>query len=111
MADFEQVFATRVFSDSVMRKRLSADTYKKLHRVIDEGSELDITVANEVAKAMKEWAMENGATHYTHWFQPMTGVAAEKHDSFISVQKDGSVLAEFSGKKLIWQATSKFTCC
>ena len=101
MADFEQVFATRVFSDSVMRKRLSADTYKKLHRVIDDGSELDITVANEVAKAMKEWAMENGATHYTHWFQPMTGVAAEKHDSFISVQKDGTVLAEFSGKKLI----------
>ena len=101
MASFEQVFATRVFSDSVMKKRLTSETYKKLHKVIAEGGELDITVANEVAKAMKEWASENGATHYTHWFQPMTGVAAEKHDSFLSVQKDGSVLSEFSGKKLI----------
>ncbi len=101
MANFEQIFASNVFSDSVMKKRLSPATYEKLHKVIAEGGELDIAVANEIAKAMKEWAMENGATHYTHWFQPMTGVAAEKHDSFLSVQSDGTVLSEFSGKKLI----------
>ncbi len=101
MADFEHIFSTRVFNDAVMKKRLSPATYEKLRRVIDEGDELDITAANEVAKAMKEWAMENGATHYTHWFQPMTGITAEKHDSFLSVQSDGSVLSDFSGKKLI----------
>ena len=101
MANFEEIFASNVFSDRVMKKRLSPATYEKLHKVIAEGGELDIAVANEIAKAMKEWAMENGATHYTHWFQPMTGVAAEKHDSFLSVQGDGTVLSEFSGKKLI----------
>ncbi len=101
MANFEQIFATNVFSDSVMKKRLSPSTYEKLQTVIAEGGDLDIAIANEIAKAMKDWAMENGATHYTHWFQPMTGIAAEKHDSFLSVQSDGSVLSEFSGKKLI----------
>ncbi|MBQ7364509.1 MAG: glutamine synthetase III [Clostridia bacterium] len=101
MANFEQIFATNVFSDAEMQKRLSPATYEKLHKVIAEGGELDIAIANEIAAAMKDWAMENGATHYTHWFQPMTGVAAEKHDSFLSVQADGTVLSAFSGKKLI----------
>ena len=101
MAGFETIFATNVFSDAVMKERLSEATYEKLRCVIAEGGELDITLANEIAAAMKDWAMEHGATHYTHWFQPMTGVAAEKHDSFLSVQPDGTVLAEFSGKKLI----------
>ena len=101
MSDFDKKFATKVFSDRVMRERLTPGTYEELHKVISDGGELDISIANDVAEAMKEWAMENGATHYTHWFQPMTGITAEKHDAFIKIQKDGSVIAEFSGKKLI----------
>ncbi len=101
MASFDNIFATRIFSDKIMKERLSSDTYRELHKVIAEGGELDISIANDVAKAMKDWAIENGATHYTHWFQPMTGVTAEKHDAFITIANDGSIITEFSGKKLI----------
>jgi glutamine synthetase len=90
-----------VFDDRVMRSTLSADVYASLHRTIDEGRELDINVANAVAAAMKDWAVAHGATHFTHWFQPLTGITAEKHDSFISPSPDGSVIMEFSGKELI----------
>jgi glutamine synthetase len=90
-----------VFDDRVMRSNLSADVYASLRKTIDEGTELDIGVANAVAEAMKNWAVANGATHFTHWFQPLTGITAEKHDSFISPSPDGSVIMEFSGKELI----------
>ncbi len=96
-----ELFASNVFNDSVMRDRLPKDVYKSLKKTIDEGAPLDISVANVVANAMKDWAVEKGATHYTHWFQPMTGVTAEKHDSFISPTKDGKVMMEFSGKELV----------
>ena len=101
MKQVTDYFGCRVFSDKVMKSKLSSDVYKKLKRTINEGSELDISVANSVAQAMKEWAIENGATHYTHWFQPMTGSTAEKHDSFISPEEDGSIIMEFKGKELI----------
>ncbi|MBQ8577505.1 MAG: glutamine synthetase III [Clostridia bacterium] len=94
-------FGSLVFDDRVMKANLSAKVYNSLKKTIDEGAELDITVANAVADAMKEWAVANGATHYTHWFQPLTGVTAEKHDSFISPSPDGGVIMEFSGKELI----------
>ena len=101
MKQVTDYFGCRVFSDKVMKSKLSSDVYKKLKRTINEGSELDISVANSVAQAMKEWAIENGATHYTHWFQPMTGSTAEKHDSFISPEEDGSIIMEFKGNELI----------
>jgi len=101
MGKIKEIFGCKVFSDAVMREKLPKDTYKALKQTISEGSELDINMANVVAHAMKEWALENGCTHYTHWFQPLTGVTAEKHDSFISIQPDGSVLEQFSGKMLI----------
>ncbi|MBP3918021.1 MAG: glutamine synthetase III [Clostridia bacterium] len=94
-------FGCLVFDDRVMKANLSAKVYHSLKKTIDEGAELDITVANAVADAMKEWAVAHGATHYTHWFQPLTGVTAEKHDSFISPSPDGGVIMEFSGKELI----------
>lgn len=100
-AAVSEIFASRVFNDGVMRERLPRETYKSLRKTIDQGKNLDITVANAVANAMKDWAVENGATHYTHWFQPMTGITAEKHDSFISPTADGRVIMEFSGKELI----------
>jgi glutamine synthetase len=90
-----------VFDDRVMRSALSAQVYASLRRTIDEGTELDIGVANAVAQAMKDWAVSKGATHFTHWFQPLTGVTAEKHDSFIAPSPDGGVIMEFSGKELI----------
>ena len=90
-----------VFNDAVMQERLPKEAYRSLHKTIESGNELDITVANAVATAMKEWAVEKGATHFTHWFQPMTGRTAEKHDSFISPQPDGRAIMEFSGKELI----------
>ncbi len=96
-----EFFGSEVFGDSVMRDRLPADVYASLHKTIEDGTDLDITVANAVAGAMKEWAIEKGATHYTHWFQPMTGITAEKHDSFIAQKKDGSIIMDFSGKELI----------
>ena len=95
------IFASMVFNDDVMRERLPKDVYKSLRKTIDNGKDLDITVANAVANAMKDWAIEKGATHYTHWFQPMTGITAEKHDSFISPTADGRTIMEFSGKELI----------
>ena len=94
-------FGCMVFDDKVMKERLSEDTYKTLKRTIQDGRSLNLSVANAVANAMKEWAVEQGATHYTHWFQPMTGITAEKHDSFISPSDDGRVIMDFSGKELI----------
>lgn len=96
-----EVFGSSVFNDVVMRERLPKLTYKALKRTIDEGTPLEPQVAEVVANAMKDWAIEKGATHYTHWFQPMTGITAEKHDSFISPTPDGKVIMEFSGKELI----------
>ena len=97
----EDVFATDVFNDAVMRERLPKPVYAKLKKTIENGAELDLDIANAVAHAMKEWALERGATHYTHWFQPMTGITAEKHDSFIAPAKDGGIVMEFSGKELV----------
>ena len=94
-------FGNLVFDDRVMKATLSADVYASLRKTIDEGKELDIRVANAVAIAMKDWALSKGATHFTHWFQPMTGITAEKHDSFITPSPDGGVIMEFSGKELI----------
>ena len=96
-----EYFGSMVFDDRVMKARLSADVYRSLRKTIDEGTKLDLSVANAVAAAMKDWAVEKGATHFTHWFQPMTGITAEKHDSFISPAPDGRVILEFSGKELI----------
>ena len=96
-----ELFGSLVFDDRVMRARLSADVYESLRKTIDEDERLDENVAEAVAREMKEWAIEQGATHFTHWFQPLTGVTAEKHDSFISPSPDGSVIMEFSGKELI----------
>jgi glutamine synthetase len=101
MSTVSDYFGSMVFDDRVMRSNLSADVYASLRKTIDEGTELDIGVANAVAEAMKNWAVANGATHFTHWFQPLTGITAEKHDSFISPSPDGSVIMEFSGKELI----------
>ncbi|MGN1096385.1 MAG: glutamine synthetase III [Christensenellales bacterium] len=101
METITNVFGSMVFNDSVMKARLPKETYKEVRRAIDDGKRLDIETANVVANAMKDWAVENGATHYTHWFQPMTGVTAEKHDSFISPDRDGNIIMEFSGKELV----------
>ncbi|WP_053983379.1 glutamine synthetase III family protein [Niameybacter massiliensis] len=96
-----ELFGKNVFDDKVMRERLPKSTYKQLHKTIDEGLELDPSIADVVANAMKDWAIEHGATHFTHWFQPMNGRTAEKHDSFLSPTSDGRVIMEFSGKELI----------
>lgn len=101
MRTVTEIFGSKVFDDRVMKATLSAKVYNSLRKTIDEGEDLDIGVANTVAAAMKDWAVENGATHYTHWFQPLTGITAEKHDSFISPSPDGGVIMEFSGKELI----------
>ena len=95
------IFGSLVFDDRVMKAMLSVDVYNSLKKTIDEGASLNNDVANAVAEAMKEWATQNGATHFTHWFQPLTGVTAEKHDSFISPAPDGGVIMDFSGKELI----------
>ena len=96
------IFGENVFNDAVMQERLPKKVYKKLHEVMDEGKELDLETADVIAHEMKEWAIEKGATHYTHWFQPLTGVTAEKHDSFItSPMPNGKVLMSFSGNELI----------
>ncbi|MFR1256482.1 MAG: glutamine synthetase III, partial [Eubacterium sp.] len=97
----ENVFGTKVFNDDVMQQYLPKKTYAALRSTIENGEELVPEVANVVAHAMKEWALENGATHYTHWFQPMTGITAEKHDSFLSAESDAHAVLEFSGKELI----------
>ena len=101
MAAISDYFGSMVFDDRNMRAKLPADIYKSLRKTIDEGTNLDLNVANAVAEAMKEWAVENGATHFTHWFQPLTGITAEKHESFITPSPDGGVIMEFSGKELI----------
>lgn len=101
MKNISDFFGCMVFDDRVMKANLSAEVYNSLRKTIDKGAKLDISVANAVAAAMKDWAVANGATHYTHWFQPLTGVTAEKHDSFISPSPDGGVIMEFSGKELI----------
>ena len=92
MEKITEIFGSKVFDDRVMKARLSAKVYQSLKKTIDEGTELDLSVANAVADAMKDWAIENGATHFTHWFQPLTGITAEKHDSFISPSPDGRVI-------------------
>ena len=101
MRTVSDYFGSKVFDDRVMRATLSAEVYASLRKTIDEGSALDPGVANAVAEAMKNWAVANGATHFTHWFQPLTGITAEKHDSFITPSPVGSVIMEFSGKELI----------
>ncbi len=95
------IFGKMVFNDNVMKERLPKDTYKAVKKCIDGRARLELSVANVVASAMKDWACENGATHYTHWFQPMTGITAEKHDSFITPTDDGRIIMEFSGKELV----------
>lgn len=101
MSTVKDYFGCMVFDDRIMKATLSADVYASLKRTIDEGTELDLSVANAVADAMKDWAVSKGATHFTHWFQPLTGITAEKHDSFITPSPDGGVIMEFSGKELI----------
>ncbi len=101
MKAVSEYFGCMVFDDKVMQERLSPETYAAMKRTIQDGRSLKLSVANAVAAAMKDWAVELGATHYTHWFQPMTGITAEKHDSFISPDKEGRVMMEFSGKELV----------
>ena len=96
-----EIFGEKVFNLPTMKARLPKDIYKSLLKTINDGSKLDISVAEVVANAMKDWALENGCTHYTHWFQPMTGLTAEKHDSFIQPTDDRTVIMEFSGKELV----------
>ena len=101
MGTISDYFGCLVFDDRVMKANLSSDVYRSLRKTIDQGAKLDASVANAVAAAMKDWAIANGATHFTHWFQPLTGITAEKHDSFISPAPDGGVIMDFSGKELI----------
>ena len=101
MGDIHAVFGSMVFNDAAMQERLPKDVYKALKRTIAQGKHLDLDVGNVVANAMKDWAVERGVTHYTHWFQPLTGVTAEKHDSFIAPDGTGSIIMEFSGKELV----------
>ena len=101
MSTVPELFSSMVFNDRVMCQRLPKETYKALKKTMENGKSLDPSIASIVANAMKDWAIEKGATHYTHWFQPMTDVTAEKHDSFLSPQKDGSIIMEFSGKELV----------
>ena len=101
MANVSEIYGSMVFNDRVMKERLPSATYKNLSKTIKEGKPLDIDVANVVAHAMKEWAIEHGATHYTHWFQPLSGITSEKHDSFLNPTGDGTAIMTFSGKELI----------
>ena len=101
MKAIPELFGSMVFNEAVMKDRLPKETFKSLKSTIEKGEPLNSEIANIVANAMKEWAIEKGATHYTHWFQPMTGMTAEKHDSFISPEAGGTVIMEFSGKELI----------
>ena len=96
-----ELFGSCVFNDSVMKARLPKETYKQVQLTIQRGKKLDPAAASVVANAMKDWAVEKGATHFTHWFQPMTGITAEKHDSFITPDDGGRVIMEFSGKELV----------
>ena len=99
--NIEELFGSDVFNKKVMKAMLSDDVYKRLEKTIDDRKELDSDIADVVAKAMKDWAISKGATHFTHWFQPLTGITAEKHDGFINREDDESAIAEFSGKELI----------
>jgi len=101
MKDIPNLFGSMVFNDTVMQSKLPKETYKALKKTIAQGRHLELDIANVVASAMKDWAIEKGATHFTHWFQPMTGITAEKHDSFISPAGDGKIIMEFSGKELV----------
>src|SRR5574344_1419665 len=101
MNDIPSIFGSLVFNDNAMREKLPAETYKALKKTIQIGEPLDINIANAVASAMKDWAIERGATHFTHWFQPMTGITAEKHDSFLTPAGGGKIMMDFSGKELI----------
>ena len=101
MKSIPEYFGSMVFDDRVMKANLSSSVYASLRKTIDEGQKLDAGVADAVAAAMRDWAVSKGATHFTHWFQPLTGITAEKHDSFISRSPDGRVIMEFSGKELI----------
>lgn len=101
MENLTEIFGSKVFNDRTMKMRLPKETYKALQKTIKDGKHLDINIAHVVANSMKDWAIENGATHFTHWFQPMTEITAEKHDSFISPTDDGNVIMEFSGKELV----------
>ena len=101
MTNVPEIFGNMVFNEQIMKARLPKETYKAMKKTINEGLPLNIDIANVVANAMKDWATEKGATHFTHWFQPLTGVTAEKHDSFISPTSDGGVIMEFSGKELV----------
>ena len=95
------LFGSMVFNEETMKERLSTASYKAWKQCIIDGTSLDISTANEIAESMKQWAVEKGATHYTHWFQPMTGVTAEKHDSFVTPAGGGKIIMEFSGKELV----------
>ena len=98
----EELFASKVFTLGKMKERLPKSTYKEVKKIMDQGGELSLATADVVASAMKDWAIENGATHYTHWFQPLTGITAEKHDAFVThPDEDGRMIMEFSGKELI----------
>jgi len=101
MTNVPEIFGSMVFNQKTMKDRLPKETFKALKKTLDDGAPLELDVANVVAHAMKEWAIENGATHFTHWFQPLTGITAEKHDSFINPQDDGTVIMTFSGKELV----------
>ena len=101
MSSMSEIFGSLVFNEHVMKERLPAETYAALKRTIEQGRSLDLNIANVVANAMKDWAVEKGATHFTHWFQPMTGITAEKHEGFLCPQKDGTAIMRFSGKELI----------
>ncbi len=99
MFNVEEIFAKNVFTIGKMKQRLPRNVYKEVKKVMDQGGELSLAAADVVAKAMKDWAVENGATHYTHWFQPLTGITAEKHDSFVThPDEEGKMLMEFSGR-------------
>ena len=101
MKSVTDFFGTMVFNDQVMKERLPKEVYDSIQNTIQNGKHLDLSLANEIANAMKDWAIEKGATHYTHWFQPMTGITAEKHDSFISPLDNSTAIMEFSGKELV----------
>ena len=101
MKTISEMCGSMVFNDEVMKERLPQDVYNSLQNTIQNGKHLDLSLANVVAAAMKDWAIEKGATHYTHWFQPMTGITAEKHDSFISPKDNSTVIMEFKGKELV----------
>ena len=101
MNRISEIFGKKVFNDKIMKEKLPKDAYNALKQHIEDGTELEGATANVIASAMKDWALENGATHFTHWFQPMTGVTAEKHDSFMTPDENGGVIMNFSGKELI----------